>query len=260
MDPRLPPAPSASAAAASRLQVLAQQLAAAPTSAAEAHHQQQDDSVRPAPGGGKGTLTIVDNRTGKKYTVRRAGWMDEAPGRGARQTRTRQPPPFPRGFAAAAAAAASSPAQLTTAACASLSPPTPKPSSKKTQVEISDGGTIQASALKKITAGGDGVGLRCYDNGCVGLVLGSAAAARDPAANALPPPLTTRPPNNPPPHPYHHTNSYTNTTAVISRISYIDGDRGVLRYRGYPIEELVTGGASFLEVAYLVLYGDLPAR
>jgi len=32
-------------------------------------------------------------------------------------------------------------------------------------VEISEGGTIPASALKKITAGGDGVGLRCYDNG-----------------------------------------------------------------------------------------------
>jgi len=57
-----------------------------------------------------------------------------------------------------------------------------------------------------------------------------------------------------------HNRSYTNTTAVVSRISYIDGDRGVLRYRGYPIEELVAGGASFLEVAYLVLYGDLPAR
>lgn len=82
-------------------------------------------------------------------------------------------------------------------------------------------------------------------------------------------PKTHRPPlNHTPTHTPTSTqqqntnqrNSYTNTTAVISRISYIDGDRGVLRYRGYPIEELVTGGASFLEVAYLVLYGDLPAR
>ena len=32
--------------------------------------------------------------------------------------------------------------------------------------------------------------------------------------------------------------SYTNTSAVISRISFIDGDKGILRYRGYPIEEL----------------------
>lgn len=36
---------------------------------------------------------------------------------------------------------------------------------ERAQVEISEGGTIPASALKKITAGGDGVGLRCYDNG-----------------------------------------------------------------------------------------------
>ncbi len=50
---------------------------------------------------------------------------------------------------------------------------------------------------------------------------------------------------------------YTNTTAVISRISYIDGGKGILRYRGYPIEELAER-AHFLEVAYLVLFGDLP--
>lgn len=64
--------PSASMAT-SRLQVLAQQLAMQPTAAAsvapQQQQQQQDDAVRPAPGGGKGTLTIVDNRTGKKYTV-----------------------------------------------------------------------------------------------------------------------------------------------------------------------------------------------
>jgi len=111
-----------------------------------------NDDVRPAPGGGKGTLTILDNRTGKKYTV-----------------------------------------------------------------EVSEGGTINAQALKKITAGGDGVGLRTYDPG------------------------------------------YTNTSAVISSISYIDGDKGILRYRGYPIEELADQ-SSFLEVAYLVLYGDLPTK
>lgn len=52
---------------------------------------------------------------------------------------------------------------------------------------------------------------------------------------------------------------YTNTAAVISRVSYIDGDKGILRYRGYPIEELAEQ-SSFLEVAYLVLYGDLPSR
>lgn len=52
---------------------------------------------------------------------------------------------------------------------------------------------------------------------------------------------------------------YTNTTAVISRISFIDGEKGILRYRGYPIEELAERG-HFLEVAHCVLYGDLPTQ
>ena len=50
---------------------------------------------------------------------------------------------------------------------------------------------------------------------------------------------------------------YTNTAAVKSSISYIDGAKGILRYRGYPIEELADG-ASYLDVAHLVLYGELP--
>jgi citrate synthase len=45
---------------------------------------------------------------------------------------------------------------------------------------------------------------------------------------------------------------------VISHISFIDGDKGILRYRGYPIEELTE--ASYLESAFLVLYGNLPSR
>lgn len=52
---------------------------------------------------------------------------------------------------------------------------------------------------------------------------------------------------------------YTNTTAVISRISFIDGDKGILRYRGYPIEELAAR-SNMMEVAYLVLYGSLPTQ
>lgn len=52
---------------------------------------------------------------------------------------------------------------------------------------------------------------------------------------------------------------YVNTTACISRISYIDGAKGVLRYRGYPIEQLAER-ASFLETAYLVVFGELPSR
>mmetsp|Transcript_5445 Transcript_5445/g.11587 ORF Transcript_5445/g.11587 Transcript_5445/m.11587 type:complete len:482 (-) Transcript_5445:21-1466(-) len=50
---------------------------------------------------------------------------------------------------------------------------------------------------------------------------------------------------------------YTNTAAVKSKISYIDGGKGILRYRGYPIEELAES-ASFLDTAHLVLYGELP--
>jgi citrate synthase len=47
------------------------------------------------------------------------------------------------------------------------------------------------------------------------------------------------------------------TASCSSSITYIDGEQGILRYRGYPIEELATK-ASFLEVAYLLLYGELP--
>ena len=48
-----------------------------------------------------------------------------------------------------------------------------------------------------------------------------------------------------------------NTAACKSRITYIDGDKGILRYRGYPIDQLAEE-SSFLETAYLVLDGELP--
>jgi citrate synthase len=51
--------------------------------------------------------------------------------------------------------------------------------------------------------------------------------------------------------------AFLNTASCRSAITYIDGDRGILRYRGYPIEELAEG-ASFLQVAYLLLHGSLP--
>jgi citrate synthase len=51
--------------------------------------------------------------------------------------------------------------------------------------------------------------------------------------------------------------AFTNTASTISRITEIDGDRGILRYRGYPIEELAEH-SNYLEVAYLVLHGELP--
>ncbi len=50
---------------------------------------------------------------------------------------------------------------------------------------------------------------------------------------------------------------YGNTGSCKSAITYIDGDKGILRYRGYPIEELAAS-ASFVEVCYLLLHGNLP--
>ncbi len=52
---------------------------------------------------------------------------------------------------------------------------------------------------------------------------------------------------------------YVNTGSCRSSICYIDGEAGILRYRGYPIEELANK-ASFLEVSYLLLNGELPTR
>jgi len=52
---------------------------------------------------------------------------------------------------------------------------------------------------------------------------------------------------------------YMNTGSVESAITYIDGDAGILRYRGYPIEQLATSG-SFLETSYLLIYGELPSK
>lgn len=51
--------------------------------------------------------------------------------------------------------------------------------------------------------------------------------------------------------------AYLNTASCISRITYIDGDKGILRYRGYPIEQLAEA-SSYKEVAYLLIYGELP--
>jgi citrate synthase len=53
--------------------------------------------------------------------------------------------------------------------------------------------------------------------------------------------------------------AFTNTAACTSRVTFIDGDKGILRYRGYSIEELAEK-STFLETAYLILYGELPSR
>ncbi len=50
---------------------------------------------------------------------------------------------------------------------------------------------------------------------------------------------------------------FTNTGSTSSAITYIDGDAGILRYRGYPIEQLAQS-SSFLETSYLLIYGELP--
>jgi citrate synthase len=50
---------------------------------------------------------------------------------------------------------------------------------------------------------------------------------------------------------------FMNTASCESSITYIDGDQGILRYRGYPIDQLAEQ-SSFLEVAYLLIYGELP--
>jgi citrate synthase len=51
--------------------------------------------------------------------------------------------------------------------------------------------------------------------------------------------------------------AYQNTAACKSAITYIDGDKGVLLYRGYPIEQLAEG-STYLETAYLIMFGELP--
>eukprot|EP00884_Botryococcus_braunii_P005517 jgi/Botrbrau1/14967/Bobra.0018s0069.1 len=138
--------------ATNRLELLRRHFAASGLEAVNGLVEEHTSAAgaRPAPGGGPGTLTILDNRTGKKYDVK-----------------------------------------------------------------IEEGGVIKATDLKKIVAGGDEVGLKTYDPG------------------------------------------YVNTAACRSAISYIDGDKGILRYRGYPIEQLAER-SSFAEVAYLVVYGNLP--
>ena len=53
--------------------------------------------------------------------------------------------------------------------------------------------------------------------------------------------------------------AFMNTAACRSAITFIDGDKGILRYRGYPIEQLAEK-CSFLEVAYLLCEGELPEQ
>ena len=52
-------------------------------------------------------------------------------------------------------------------------------------------------------------------------------------------------------------NGFVNTASCKSAITYIDGDAGILRYRGYPIDQLAEK-STFIEVSYLLIYGELP--
>ena len=53
--------------------------------------------------------------------------------------------------------------------------------------------------------------------------------------------------------------AYMNTVNCISHISFINGEKGILEYRGYPIEQLAEK-SNFLETAFLVIYGELPTE
>ena len=53
--------------------------------------------------------------------------------------------------------------------------------------------------------------------------------------------------------------AFTNTASCRSSITYIDGDKGILEYRGYPIEQLAES-STYLEVAYLLINGELPTQ
>jgi citrate synthase len=52
---------------------------------------------------------------------------------------------------------------------------------------------------------------------------------------------------------------YGNTGSCVSKITFIDGEKGILRYRGYPIEEIAEH-SSFIETAYLIIFGELPSE
>ena len=52
---------------------------------------------------------------------------------------------------------------------------------------------------------------------------------------------------------------YGNTGSCLSDITFVDGESGILRHRGYPIEELAEH-SDFLETAYLIIYGELPNK
>jgi citrate synthase len=56
-----------------------------------------------------------------------------------------------------------------------------------------------------------------------------------------------------------YDNGYANTSPVLSSVTFLDGEKGILRYRGYPIEQLAEG-ATFLETVWLLIHGEFPSK
>src|SRR3989338_11416101 len=54
-------------------------------------------------------------------------------------------------------------------------------------------------------------------------------------------------------------NGYANTGACTSAITFLDGEKGILRYRGYPIEQIAEQ-STLVETTYLLIYGELPSK
>src|ERR1700691_3765403 len=98
-------------------------------------------------------------------------------------------------------------------------------------------------------------------------ITSDTATFRTPAGDTLPLPMATATEGAPGVDVSHllartglvtYDPGYRNTGSCKSQITYIDGDAGILRYRGYPIDELAEN-SSFLEVAYLLIHGELPS-
>jgi hypothetical protein len=220
--------------AAARLGVLARQLTSSGTTEpaitrADSSSAQQEES-RPAPGGGRGTLTVLDNRTGKKYTVRagKERWL-----------RARSQPRM---------------ISLTTTDTSFRTP------ARDFGGRHSQRPGAQADQGWRRWRGPTHIRPRVSDQEgaaqCCVVPLHACMQIRWIPTTSFTPLLCLLSPSLLFPTPFCR---YTNTSAVISRISYIDGDKGILRYRGFPIEELAAK-SNFIEVAYLTLFGNLPTQ
>eukprot|EP00921_Rhytidocystis_pertsovi_P013888 GHVQ01022575.1.p1 GENE.GHVQ01022575.1~~GHVQ01022575.1.p1 ORF type:complete len:578 (+),score=97.09 GHVQ01022575.1:373-2106(+) len=186
------------------------------------------------------------------------------------------------------------PTQLCEAAFVKQTPhhlsPVPLPAAERRRSEV--GRDMGGSAVGVGRVGGGGRGGWSEDGGGTGVAsLNSLSVVDNRTGTSLSIPIhddcisstafkqLTSPPPLPPPPPHTDVESheegismsrrssvlrcfdpgYMNTACCVSRICYIDGDRGVLRYRGYAIEELAANQyVSYEEVSFLLLFGNLP--